>query len=138
MAKFINFPVTGGWSNIATPVSTPSMDGDNLLAAESIVSVSVAVAGIAAGANRMLVTLQLNGIAGSSVCTLTVGTDSVDTPIGNLPAVATAARIKEAINKAITANPGGVKSTAVLPQDSAINTVYSFANTLYFKSFSVA
>jgi len=138
MAKFINFPVTGGWSNIAAPVSTPSMDGDNLLAAESIVSVSVAVAGIAAGANRMLVTLQLNGIAGSSVCTLTVGTDSVDTPIGNLPAVATAARIKEAINKAITANPGGVKSTAVLPQDSAINTVYSFANTLYFKSFSVA
>jgi hypothetical protein len=138
MAKFINFPVTGGFSNIAVPISTPSMDGDNLLAAESIVSVSVAVAGIAAGANRMLVTLQLNGIAGSSVCTLTVGTDSVDTPIGNLPAVATAARIKEAINKAITANPGGVKSTAVLPQDSAINTAYSFANTLYFKSFSVA
>ena len=74
MAKFINFPVTGGFSNINVPVTTPSMDGDNLLAAESIVSVSVAIAGIGGGANRMLVTLQLNGIAGSSVCTLTVGT----------------------------------------------------------------
>tara|TARA_R110002060_G_scaffold52686_1_gene63461 strand:- start:283 stop:699 length:417 start_codon:yes stop_codon:yes gene_type:complete len=138
MAKFINFPVTGGFSNINVPVSTPSMDGDNLLSAESIVSVSVAIAGIGGGANRMLVTLQLNGIAGSSVCTLTVGTSSTATPIGNLPAVATAARIKEAINKAITANPGGVKSTAVLPQDSAVNAAYAFGNTLYFKSFSIA
>ena len=139
MARFINFPVTGGFSNIATPASTPAVDGDNLLLAESIVSVSVNPAGqIGAGAVRMLVTLQLNGIAGSSTCTLTVGTSATLTPIGNLPAVATAARIKDAINKAITANPGGVKSTATLPQDSAVNAAYAFGNTLYFKSFVIS
>ena len=138
MARFINIPVTGGFSNLQVPVTTPAMDGDNLLLAESIVSVSVAVAAIGAGGVRMLVTLQLNGIAGSSTCTLTVGTSATATPIGNLPTVVTAARIKDAINKAITANPGGVKSTATLPQDSAVNAAYAFGNTLYFKSFSIA
>ena len=139
MARFINIPVTGGFSNLQVPVTTPAMDGDNLLLAESIVSVSVATTtpGNAATA-RTTVSIQLNGIAGSSTCTLTVGTSATLTPIGNLPAVATAARIKDAINKAITANPGGVKSTATLPQDSAVNAAYAFGNTLYFKSFSVA
>ena len=139
MARFINFPVTGGFSNVANPASTPAVDGDNLLLAESIISVSVNPAGqIGAGGVRMLVTLQLNGIAGSSTCTLTVGTSATLSPVANLPVVATAARIKDAINKAITANPGGVKSTATLPQDSAVNAAYAFGNTLYFKSFSVA
>ena len=67
-----------------------------------------------------------------------IGTSSTATYRANAPAVATAARVKEAINKAITANPGGVKSTAVLPQDSLVNAAYAFGNTLYFKSFSIA
>ena len=139
MARFINFPVTGGFSNVANPASTPAVDGDNLLLAESIISVSVNPAGqIGAGGVRMLVTLQLNGIAGSSTCTLTVGTSATLSPVANLPVVATAARIKDAINKAITANPGGVKSTATLPQDSAVNAAYAFGNTLYFKSFVIS
>ena len=138
MARFINIPVTGGFSNLQVPVTTPAMDGDNLLLAESIVSVSVATANVG-GVARMIATLQLNGIAGSSVCTVTIGSSATGNQIGaNQPAVVTPARVKDAINKAITANPGGVKSTATLPQDSAVNAAYAFGNTLYFKSFVVS
>ena len=140
MARFINFPVTGGFTNANPPVATPAMDGDNLLLAESIVSVSVATTtpGNAATA-RTTVSIQLNGIAGSSLCTLAVGSSSTLDQTGvRQPAVVTAARIKDAINKAITANPGGVKSTATLPQDSAVNAGYAFGNTLYFKSFVIS
>ena len=137
MAKFINFPVVGGFNNAAPPVADATVDGDNLLLAESIVSVAVGTTG--AGATlQMQATLSLNGIAGVSQCVIGIGTSSSATYRANAPAVATAARVKEAINKAITANPGGVKSTAVLPQDSAVNAAYAFGNTLYFKSFSVA
>jgi len=137
MAKFINFPVVGGFNNAAPPVADATVDGDNLLLAESIVSVAVGTTG--AGVTlQMQATLSLNGIAGVSQCVIGIGTSSSATYRANAPAVVTAARVKDAINKAITANPGGVKSTAVLPQDSAVNAAYSFANTLYFKSFSVA
>ena len=140
MARFINFPVTGGFTNANPPVATPSMDGDNLLLAESIVSVAVTTTqpGNAATA-RTTVAIQLNGIAGSSLCTITVGSSSTLDQTGTAqPSVVTAARIKDAINKAITANPGGVKSTAVLPQDSAVNAPYTFGNILYFKTFVVS
>ena len=140
MARFINFPVTGGFTNANPPVATPGMDGDNLLLAESIVSVSVATTqpGNAATA-RTTVSIQLNGIAGSSLCTLTVGSSTTLDQTGTAqPAVVTAARIKDAINKAITANPGGVKSTATLPQDAAVNAPYAFGNILYFKTFVIS
>ena len=137
MAKWINFPVTGGFNNAAPPVADATVDGDNLLLAESIVSVAVGLTG--AGATlQMQATLSLNGIAGVSQCVIGIGTSSTATYRANAPAVVTAARVKEAINKAITANPGGVKSTVRLPQDSAINAPYSFGNTLYFKSFVVS
>jgi len=86
----------------------------------------------------MQATLSLNGIAGVSQCVIGIGTSSSATYRANAPAVVTAARVKDAINKAITANPGGVKSTAVLPQDSAVNAAYAFGNTLYFKSFVIS
>ncbi len=137
MAKWINFPVTGGFNNAAPPVADATVDGDNLLLAESIVSVAVGSTG--AGATlQMQATLSLNGIAGVSQCVIGIGTSSTATYRANAPAVVTAARVKEAINKAITANPGGVKSTAVLPQDSAVNAAYAFGNTLYFKSFVIS
>ena len=137
MAKWINFPVTGGFNNAAPPVADATVDGDNLLLAESIVSVAVGLTG--AGATlQMQATLSLNGIAGVSQCVIGIGTSSTATYRANAPAVVTASRVKEAINKAITANPGGVKSTAVLPQDSAVNAAYAFGNTLYFKSFVVS
>jgi len=137
MAKFINFPVVGGFNNAAPPVADATVDGDNLLLADSIVSVAVGTTG--AGATlQMQATLSLNGIAGVSQCVIGIGTSSSATYRANAPAVVTAARVKEAINKAITANPGGVKSTAVLPQDSLANAAYAFGNTLYFKSFVIS
>jgi len=137
MAKFINFPVVGGFNNAAPPVADATVDGDNLLLAESIVSVAVGTTG--AGVTlQMQATLSLNGIAGVSQCVIGIGTSSSATYRANAPAVVTAARVKDAINKAITANPGGVKSTAVLPQDSAVNAAYAFGNTLYFKSFVIS
>ena len=137
MAKFINFPVVGGFNNAAPPVADATVDGDNLLLADSIVSVAVGTTG--AGATlQMQATLSLNGIAGVSQCVIGIGTSSSATYRANAPAVVTAARVKDAINKAITANPGGVKSTAVLPQDSAVNAAYAFGNTLYFKSFVIS
>ena len=137
MAKFINFPVVGGFNNAAPPVADATVDGDNLLLAESIVSVAVGTTG--AGATlQMQATLSLNGIAGVSQCVIGIGTSSSATYRANAPAVVTAARVKDAINKAITANPGGVKSSAVLPQDSAVNAAYAFGNTLYFKSFVIS
>ena len=137
MAKFINFPVVGGFNNAAPPVADATVDGDNLLLAESIVSVAVGTTG--AGATlQMQATLSLNGIAGVSQCVIGIGTSSSATYRANAPAVVTAARVKDAINKAITANPGGIKSTAVLPQDSAVNAAYAFGNTLYFKSFVIS
>ena len=137
MAKWINFPVTGGFNNAAPPVADATVDGDNLLLADNIISVSVATVG-AGAALQMQATLSLNGIAGVSQCVIGIGTSSTATYRANAPAVVTAARVKEAINKAITANPGGVKSTAVLPQDSAVNAAYAFGNTLYFKSFVIS
>ena len=137
MARFINFPVSGGFNNAAPPVADATVDGDNLLLADSIVSVAVGTTG--AGATlQMQATLSLNGIAGVSQCVIGIGTSSSATYRANAPAVVTAARVKDAINKAITANPGGVKSTAVLPQDSAVNAAYAFGNTLYFKSFVIS
>tara|TARA_R100000541_G_scaffold34877_1_gene43263 strand:- start:104 stop:517 length:414 start_codon:yes stop_codon:yes gene_type:complete len=137
MAKWINFPVTGGFDNAAPPVADATVDGDNLLLADNIISVSVASTG--AGATlQMQATLQLKGLATQDTCVIGIGSSATATYRANAPAVVTAARVKEAINKAITANPGGVKSTVSLPQDSAVNAAYAFGNTLYFKSFVVS
>ena len=137
MAKWINFPVTGGFNNANPPVADATVDGDNLLLADNIISVSVASTG--AGATlQMQATLQLKGLATQDTCVIGIGSSATATYRANAPAVVTAARVKEAINKAITANPGGVKSTVSLPQDSAVNAAYAFGNTLYFKSFVVS
>ena len=44
----------------------------------------------------------------------------------------------KAINDALTANPGGVKSTVSLPQDTVPQGSYDQDKTVYFKSFVVA
>ena len=57
----------------------------------------------------MTATLQLKGLATQDTCVIGIGTSATATYRGNAPAVVTPARVKEAINKAITANPGGSK-----------------------------
>ena len=135
MAKWINFHVTGGHDGAAV---APLQDGDNLLLADSICAVQVTNAG--GGAAMTAVLTLTNAAAGADVCTVLVGTNAAATDPG--AAVPTSAgyavKVKEAINRALTANPGGVKSTCGLPQDSDAQAEYSFANTVYFKSFVIS
>ena len=46
--------------------------------------------------------------------------------------------VKKAVNRALTANPGGVKSSVTLPQDTADATAsYDPALRVYFRSFAI-
>ena len=131
MAKFINFKVTGGFSpeNSATP--QPEADGDNLVPVDSILSVAV-------NSTTFIATLSLKGTnLTNDRCRVAFGTDATATYAGNLPTVVTAAQIKDAITKAITANPGGVKSSVSLPLDQASDAAYDFSKTIYIKGFLV-
>ena len=138
MAKWINFPVVGGQSADGA-TACPAEDGDNLLLADSIISIAVSVL----GSGAMQAELDLSD---GQKCTVLVGTDPGVNTVTQAPAPDTNApastgyigRFKKAINKAITANPGGVKSTVSLPQDTVPQGSYDQDKTVYFKSFKVA
>ena len=136
MANWINFNVVGGVTNGGGATPAPEMDGDNLVLAESIINVSVdATAAITA-------TLNLAGPAGATTCTIICSTsaDAGDAPDANVPASADYVnKVKAAIIRSMTSNPGGVKSNCILPQDQADNTA-PFDPTLrvYWRSFVVA
>ena len=135
MAKWINFNVVGGVSDGAGTLA-PQLDGDNLLLADSIMSVG---ASIASPGGEMRVQMEL--IDGQT-CTVICSTspDAADAPNGNVP-VSTdyVNKVKASVNRAITANPGGVKSTCSLPQDTADATAaYDPALKVYWRSFVVA
>lgn len=135
MAKWINFPVVGGMNADGSTLS-PELDGDNLLLADSIISIACTVA--AGGEMQAVLTL-----VDSKTCTLLIGTspaaDAAGAPDANAPAsTGYVNRFKKAINLAITANPGGVKSTVSLPQDTVPQGSYDQDKTVYFKSFKVA
>ena len=133
MAKWINFPVVNGHDNSG---AVPAEDGDNLLLADSILSIAVAegAAGDAVSATLTLVD--------SKTCTVLIGlnADASDPGAASAKPGSTGyiGRFKKAINKAITANPGGVKSTVSLPQDTVPQGSYDQDKTVYFKSFKVA
>ena len=135
MAKFINFNIVGGYDQVAGAADS-SLDGDNLVAVDSIVNVKAE----AAGGGEYNVVLQLNGLAGATSCTVTCATTAeADIPAGNIPTATNyLALMKKAVNRAITANPGGVKSTVSLPQDTVPQGSYDQDKTVYFKSFVVA
>ena len=133
MAKWINIRVTGGNDDTG---AVPAQDGDNLVLAEDIKAVTT-VTDAGAG-SAMAVVLTLDG----KTATAMVGTGASDgqSPGNNEPAsIGYIVKLKEAVNRAITANPGGVKSTVSLPQDVADNNAaYDFAKTVYFKSFVIS
>ena len=133
MAKWINFPVTNGRDNTG-PV--PAEDGDNLLLADSILSIAVAENG---AGDAVSATLQL---VDSKTCTVLIGLNADVSDPGAAAAKPSSTgyigRFKKAINLAITANPGGVKSTVSLPQDTVPQGSYDQDKTVYFKSFKVA
>lgn len=133
MAKWINFHVTGGYDNTG---AVPAEDGDNLLLADSILAIAVADNG---AGNAMSAVLTL----ATKTVTVLFSLDAEATDPGAASAKPASAgyinKVKKAINRAITANPGGVKSSVVLPQDVAdVNAAYDPSKRVYFKSFKIA
>ena len=136
MAKFINFNIVGGYDQAAGAADS-SLDGDNLVAVDSIVNVKAE----AAGGGEYNVVLQLNGLAGATSCTVTCGTTAeADDPASNIPtATDYLALMKKAVNRAITANPGGVKASVILPLDSDDpNLKYDETLRVYWKDIVIA
>jgi hypothetical protein len=133
MAKFINFNIVGGY-DLAGAAPDPSLDGDNLVLVDSILNVK-AEAGLGGEYN---VVLQLTG--GLS-CRATCSTDAAATdPAANVPTAANyLAQMKKAVNRAITANPGGVKASVILPIDSADpNAKYDQTLKVYWKDILIS
>ena len=142
MAKFINFNIVGGY-DLATGAADPSLDGDNLVAVDDILSVK-AEAGAGGEYN---VVLQLDGLAGATSCRVTCGLspdgtmpDGNPQAAGNIPTASTyLAQMKKAVNRAITANPGGVKASVILPLDTDNpNAKYDPALRVYWKDFLIS
>ena len=132
MAKFINFNIVGGY-DLATGAADASLDGDNLVAVDGILSVK-AEAGAGGEYN---VVLQLTG--GLS-CRVTCSTDAdAVAPSGAVPTASNyLAFMKKAVNRAITANPGGVKASVILQQDSDDpNAKYDPALRVYWKDILI-
>ncbi len=133
MAKFINFNIVGGY-DVATGAADASLDGDNLVAVDGILNVK-AEAGLGGEYN---VVLQLTG--GLS-CRVTCSTDAdAVAPSGAVPTASNyLAFMKKAVNRAITANPGGVKASVILPQDSDdVNAKYDPALRVYWKDILIS
>ena len=148
MAKWINFPVVGGVTNGAGTALDTALDGDNLLLADTITSVKAEIsAGGGTDSGAMIVTMTLSTGGGPTSATVVVATNSstvvgppATSPDANVPSSTNYVnKLKEAVNKAITANPGGVKSTCSLPQDTASATAaYDPTKKVYFRSFRTA
>ena len=136
MANFINFNIVGGY-DLAAGAADPSLDGDNLVAVDSIVNVK-AEAGAGGEYN---VVLQLNGIAGATSCRVTCATTADATaPAASVPTATNyLAFMKKAVNRAITANPGGIKASVILPLDSDDpNAKYDPALRVYWKDILIS
>ena len=143
MAKWINFPVVGGVIDGQGSALTPYMDGDNLLLADSVCAVEVAATAAGApddGAIKITLTLT-NATAAHDTCEVLIATSDVASasPNNNIPSSANYVNaVKKAVNRALTANPGGVKSTVTLPLDTADPTAaYDPALRVYFRSFAI-
>ena len=133
MAKFINFNIVGGYS-LSGGGPDASLDGDNLVLVDSILNVKAE----AGSGGEYNVVLQLTG--GLS-CRVTCSTDAAaQNPTGFVPTASNyLAFMKKAVNRAITANPGGVKASVILPQDSDdVNAKYDQALRVYWKDILIS
>ncbi len=133
MAKFINFNIVGGY-DVSAGAADASLDGDNLVSVDDILSVK-AEAGLGGEYN---VVLQLTG--GLS-CRVTCATTADATaPASSIPTASNyLAFMKKAVNRAITANPGGVKASVILPLDTDdANAKYDPALKVYWKDILIS
>ena len=82
--------------------------------------------------------MRTSGAAGSGSAT-GAGVTGAATGAGNVPVNTAGALLKEALNYALTANPGGVKSKCVLGYDQAAATVaLPYGNRMYWRDFTQA
>ncbi len=133
MAKFINFNIVGGW-DVAGASADASLDGNNLVNVDNILNVK-AEAGLCGEYN---VVMQMTG--GLS-CRVTCSTNAAAAaPGGDVPTATNyLALMKKAVNRAITANPGGVKASVILPLDSDDpNIKYDETLRVYWKDILIS
>jgi len=132
MAKFINFNIVGGY-DLAAAGADSSLDGDNLVNVDNILNVK-AEAGAGGEYN---VVLQLTGGLSCRV-TCSIDADAV-APVNPTVGADYLPLMKKAVNRAITANPGGVKASVLLPQDSLDpNAHYDQALRVYWKDILIS
>ena len=108
MAKFIKFNITGNASQFE--------NGELLVNVDQIGKVEQTAA-------QTLVVTFAPGATGVATLTLTASTVADSASPAN-PVYAAGAPLKQAVNKALTANPGGVKASVQAPNDDAKATVY--------------
>ena len=134
MAKFINFKVTNGFA-IGPNAPAPELDGDNLVNADNILTVKAAASGPGPSPEYQ-VTLKLTG-GNTVIATCSTDADAV-TPVNPSSGAGYLALMKQAVNKAIIGNPGGIKANVVLPQDSLDpNASYDQNLRGYWKDFEI-
>jgi type 1 fimbria pilin len=136
MAKFINFNIVGGY-NLATAGADPSLDGDNLVNVDNVLNVK---AETGAGGEFNVVLQLTGGLSCRVTCGTSAGSATSPADVGNRPtATDYLALMKKAVNRAITANPGGVKASALLPLDSDDpNIKYDETLRVYWKDILVS
>jgi|TARA_B110000879_G_scaffold63003_1_gene88582 hypothetical protein len=162
MAKFIKFPITNG-ATLGSGTGTRSV----LLDVSKIESVADAVAGAAfPGALSVVITLSEYvgleaghadgatvpaGTVGGRILTLLVGTNTVSDPadttgtgavaIADPAAITVAGNMpSQSVNRALTANPGGVSSQVQLAKDGAgllANAQMYFAQATFSSSNTI-
>ena len=108
MAKFIKFNITGNTSQFE--------NGELLVNVDQIGKVEQTAA-------QTLVVTFAPSVASAATLTLTASTVADSASPAN-PVYATGSPLKQAVNKALTANPGGVKASVQAPKDDAEATVY--------------
>ena len=108
MAKFIKFNIAGNASQFE--------NGELLVNVDQIGKVEQT-------ADQTLVITFASGVTGVASLTLTASTVADSASPAN-PVYAIGAPLKQAVNKALTANPGGVKASVQAPNDDAKATVY--------------
>jgi hypothetical protein len=123
MARYLSFNIVSqqdsGVAGISPVAGAGNIWGDGtlLIQADKIISVVQATVGTVA------ITLD-SSVGAFDTVTFTAGTTVTGTTVGNLPANTVApGLLKQAINYAQSANPGGIKANVSLPLDQAATPV---------------
>lgn len=109
MAKFIKFNIVGNASQYE--------NGELLVNVDQIGKVEQS-------ADQTLVLTLVGGTTDIATLTVTASTVAASGASAVNPTYGSGAPLKQAVNKALTANPGGVKASVQAPKDDADAVVY--------------